>query len=408
MKLKTRLIVTGLTMWIVIMALCLSSGSGAFFSQMANGTCDYYTMTHSDLQKNLPVNGTCYVVYDCIATYVTSETNKTTGKTTETDSAYYYVVPLDEEYFMLVKTRANSQLTEDFDRLVDAFWYEDESPYYDMLDTGAKLDGILVKNDSKVVNYYNEWIEEMELKDESYLLSDYTLDCTKTVAARIKEFWVGMVLLLAFLGTVTAFVVSYFKKKRVSNYSPSAASYSSPTYGSQPFGMYDPTATFGSTHSTAPQSNFQSHGVQSSTDYGTSNYGSTTDSTYGQGTAGYSTSSSTPSGSSYGQFQSQGGQGTTGYGTSSYSTPSSSSYGQFPSQGGQGTAGYGTSSYSTPSSSSYGQFQSQSGQGTTGYVTSSYGTPNNSTYGHDENTFGTQNSAANDYSSNYDNSNQGY
>ena len=91
MKLKTRLIVAGLTLWILGIAVLLNDGAGAFFGQMSNGTCDYYTMTHADVCENLPVNGTCYVVYDYIAASVTEETDKYTGKQTSTDNAYYYV-----------------------------------------------------------------------------------------------------------------------------------------------------------------------------------------------------------------------------------------------------------------------------------------------------------------------------
>lgn len=418
MKLKTRLIITALTIWITVMALCLSSGAGVFFSQMANGTCDYYTMTNKDLKKNLPVNGTCYVVIDCIATYVTEETNKTTGKTTEKDSAYYYIVPLDEEYLMLVKTSANSQLTYDFDCLVDAFWDEEDSPYYYMMDTGTKLDGILVKNDSDVVSYYNEWCDEMEVSDQDgYALAAYTLDCTQSVSGRIKQFWIGSIMLLFLLGIVTILVVSYFKKKKTVSYSTS--SYGSVSYGnnysginsSQSSGAYDPTSTYSSSNSAIPHSNFQSQGVQNTNSYGISNYGST-GSSYGQfqsqggqNSNNYGTSNYGSTGSSYGQFQSQGGQSSNNYGTSNYSS-TGSSYGQFQSQGIQNSNSYGTSNYGS-TGSSYGQFQSQGGQSSNNYGISSYGSTADSV----PNSYSSQATvyAENEYSSNYDDSsNNGY
>ena len=122
MKIKYRLICSGVVLWIVGIVLCLSSGSGVFFSQMSSGTTDLYSLEPNKMSKNMAVNGECSMVYDCIASYVTEETSRYTGRTTETTNAYYYVIPLDEEYCMLLKTSARSGMTDQADNLVDLFW----------------------------------------------------------------------------------------------------------------------------------------------------------------------------------------------------------------------------------------------------------------------------------------------
>ena len=330
MNIKQRLILAVAFLWIFAIIFCLGSGAGTFFSQMSNGTTELYSLEVSKMQKSMPINGECYMVYDILASSVTEETSKYTGRTKETTNAYYYIIPLsDEEYCMLLKTSANSDMTRSADVSVDLFWEED-STIEDLIAHSFKVDGILTKNDSEIVGFYNEWVSQVADGDEGLKLAPYTLDCTKPVTSRIKEFWAGSVLLIALVGSGIFLIARYFSGRRqtqssVPVYSPSApVSYGNDysNLSGQSQNRYDPTETFTSNSSSGASDNFQSQG------------GSANSFTYGQ-------QSSSNSYGSQNDFVVQGSRNYGSYGSGSYNSyQSQGSFTQqnpFTAQSGTGT-----------------------------------------------------------------------
>lgn len=366
MAIKQRLILAVVFLWLSAIIFCLGSGGGVFFSQMSNGTTELYSLEASAMQKNMPVNGECYVVYELIASSVTEETSKYTGKTTETTNAYYYAIPMgDDDHCMLLKTKANSEMTSSADLELDLFW-DDNSTIDDLFDHAFKVDGILVNNDPEIVGFYDEWVAEFE-DDEGMTLAPYTLDCTKTVSTRIKEFWAGSVLLVALLGVVVFLIFSYFSKKHqpssVPVYSPS-----SPTYGNdytnlsnQTTNRYDPTTTFSSNSLSGVSNNFQAQGspVNTESAYGQNSSGdffgqqSSLD-TYVRQSGFAAQNGSTSNGyDTYSSYQSQGGytqqNGFRAQSGSAYPGGDEQGYSDsYPSQNGFGNnygSGYGNDDY---------------------------------------------------------------
>ena len=318
-RLKTRLIVTVMTIWIFSIIGFLAEGAGAFFSKMSYGTCDYLTMTDSDLQKNRPIEGTIFYA-ELIAEGYTETTNKNTGKVESTTvNEEYYCVPMGAEgyetgeTYIIVKAKVGSHFNAELESLVNL--WENEVYDNDRLLNGVDFDGVLIDNEEEVVEFFEELCEESG--ETNIALAKYTIDCTKSVSARIKDFWAGTALLALLIAMSALFIFNAVKKKKAPQRSTVSAGYGS--------NYYDPTSTYGSSNSMTPQNNFQSQSVQSSNNY--------------DPTAVYGSSNSAASQSN---FQSQSGQTTNSYGTSNYGT-SDYNHNSYSSQG----TGYSSDQYSS-------------------------------------------------------------
>lgn len=312
---------------------------------MSNGTTELYDLEASKMQKSMPVNGECSVVYELIGSYVTEETSKYTGKTTETTNAYYYAIPMlgDEDYCMLLKTSANSAMTAYADKAVEVYW-DDDATWDDVFAHSFKVDGILTTNDPEIAGFYNEWVDswaESEEDREGFTLAPYTLDCTRTVSARLKAFWAGIVLLVAFIGAAVFAIFTYVSKRRQRLSMPAYDSVpTTTTYGNnysnlsgQSSNMYDPTTTFSSGSSERTSNNFQTQGstvtTNSAQGAGSDFYGQQNGfiPQSGQSSNGYNSYTPYQQGGYNNQngFQTQGGQSSNSY--DSYPSQNNSDYG---------------------------------------------------------------------------------
>ena len=205
----TRLLTTFIAMFIILGIWFVVMSAGVVFTKMSNGIADYNTMSESQLKNHLPVQGTIYTVYDCIATQYSSENG------VETDEAYYYLVEFDDEngLFMVIKTNADSALTDKIDELCDAFYSDNE----EVLIKGVYVDGALVKTDSGVVEQYDSWVSDMkelgvDLSDCDVL--DYTLDCTTSYNTYKFLFLLGVGMITVFLVVLVLFVIKFLRPKK--------------------------------------------------------------------------------------------------------------------------------------------------------------------------------------------------
>ena len=390
MGVKTRIIISVIAVWLALVVVFISSGWDAFFCQLGVEPILLEDITTEQVRKGRAVQGDCYLVYDLIGYGYTEETNKYTGNTTTTTDNYYWLVDCGNDV-MLVKTRANDDLSDRMQMLVDSYWdSETWEDYAASFSGAASLDGVFIGNDREIVGFYNEWMSYMEEEDswKKVNLAPCTLDCTKTYARRLGEFWLGTIMLIVGIigGIAAAVIFAKTSKKSTALQDSVGMNYGNISGGS--YDTYNSTANAGTFHTAygtqgAAQQPYGTQGASQQT-YGTQaaaqqpTYGTNGSTFQSQsGSAGYGTSSST--------FRSQ--SGSAGYGTSGstfQSQSGSAGYGTngstFQSQ--SGSAGYGTNgstfrsqSGSVNYGSSFGGYQSQSGinyGSTTGYGTSSY------------------------------------
>ena len=407
MGVKTRIIISVIAVWLALVVVFISSGWDAFFCQLGVEPILLEDITTEQVRKGRAVQGDCYLVYDLIGYGYTEETNKYTGNTTTTTDNYYWLVDCGNDV-MLVKTRANDDLSDRMQMLVDSYWdSETWEDYAASFSGAASLDGVFIGNDREIVGFYNEWMSYMEEEDswKKVNLAPCTLDCTKTYARRLGEFWLGTIMLIVGIigGIAAAVIFAKTSKKSTALQDSVGMNYGNISGGS--YDTYNSTANAGTFHTAygtggstfQPQSGSASYGTNGSTfqsQSGSAGYGTSSSTFQSQsGSAGYGTNGSTfqsQSGSAgYGTsgstFQSQ--SGSAGYGTSgSTFQPQSGSAGYgtsgstFRSQSGSATYGTSGSTFRSQSGSvnygsSFGGYQSQSGinyGSTTGYGTSSY------------------------------------
>ena len=186
--------------------------AGVFFNEINGGIADYNIITESDLKKNLPVQGTVYTVYDCIAVSYNSDSGE--------DEEFYYLIEFDENngLYMVLETKADTVLNNDIDALCDAYVLGGNDT---LLQAGVLVDGVLVENDSGVVQKFNEWKEEMKEYGEDsskYSLVPYTYDCSYTVDSFHSEFIksaAGIAISLAVLIVMVVLFVKSIKNNSI-------------------------------------------------------------------------------------------------------------------------------------------------------------------------------------------------
>ncbi len=361
-RLLTRLVIVLAVIWFSVLATCLGSGWNAFFKQLGKDPIGYDALQLTDVEKGIAVQGECAIVYDLIGYGYTETTSRYTGrKSTTTDNYYWLVNCDDDDGLMLVKTRANDSISDSMSDMVEALWSaESLEEYADMIGIPVELDGVFIKNDPEIVQFYNEWIQEMSADDPEWAdctLAPYTLDCTMPFAGRMRGFRIGVIMIVITIGAAAAGIVLFVKKSRGGAASPQ------PAYAGVPSGgplvgdtgsvtAYGTTGgayeTFNSSMTAGKSESFQSQGRTSQTSGST---GGTPVNSYG------TYASQNNSGTNYGSTQSTSSGSTGGYGTSSYGIYASQNnsgmnYGSTQSDPGlnygsmQSTSSYGYDSYS--------------------------------------------------------------
>lgn len=224
----------------------IGSGGGAFFGKLAYGISDYNSIQENELKKDLPMQGTIYYIYDCIVTEYTK--NSDTG--VETVDAYYYAVPFEGNSVLLVKVDADSYIETQMDKL---YYAPDNETYEYMFETGVNVEGVLVKNDSEVLDFFDEWKDEYESDFKYYYSIDisdfepvaYTLDCTNSIQTLCTRFIIGAVMVIATILLWVIFIVVISKKGK--NNAPIGA-YGTQNYGTQNYG----TQNYGQNNAAQP------------------------------------------------------------------------------------------------------------------------------------------------------------
>ncbi len=175
--------------------------SGVFMKNLSDGISDISYLAESQLTKDLPVGGRVYYVYSVLAEEYDNYDNI---------SNYYYLIDLEyeTETYMIVKAPAYTRLSEDLDHLYLADL--DEGKQYEYLLTeGIAVDGILVSNESDVVDEYDNWKSSLTTNNfdmSDARLANYTLDCTQTVSDLCNQF-IGSVVISIFLFIILVILI---------------------------------------------------------------------------------------------------------------------------------------------------------------------------------------------------------
>lgn len=225
----------------------MAIGGGAFFGKLSYGIANYNTVKESSLQKNLPMQGTVYYIYDCIVTeYTTSDSGS------ETVDAYYYAVPFEGDTVLIVKVDADSYTETQMDKL---YYAPDDKDYEYMFTTGVDIDGVLIANDGEVLDFFEEWKDTYASDFKTYYNIDisnftpaaYTLDCTKSIQTLCNMFLfgAGMVVVIVLIWIIVLVKIS----KGGRNNAAMAGAYNNqgygvPNYGTQNYG----TQNYGGTN----------------------------------------------------------------------------------------------------------------------------------------------------------------
>ena len=234
----------------------LFDSAGVFFNEISEGIADYNVITESQLKNKLPVQGTVYTVYDCIAVAYDSDSGD--------DEEFYYLIEFDEDkdLYMILETKAGSEIDDDIDALCDAYIFGDNDT---LLESGVSVDGVLVENDSGVVGKFNEWKEDMLDYGEdssSYSLVPYTLDCSYTVSSFHNEFIGSAAVLAIALIIMIAGIVLTVKGRKRNRIAANAG------------GAYIPQQSFGQPNNFGVQNpyNQQPNMYNQNNQYGQNNY----------------------------------------------------------------------------------------------------------------------------------------
>ena len=185
----------------------LTDGAGVFFSKLSNGIADYNVISESQLKKNLPMQGTVYNVYGCVAV----KYDESSGE----DTDYYYLIEFDEEkdLYMILQVKADTQLDVDMDEFYNASILQDD---VELLEAGVETEGVLVENDTGVVKKFNEWKKEESdngIDTSGYTLVDYTYDCSYPISSFQREFITGSIIFLVAIAALVFAVILYLKTK---------------------------------------------------------------------------------------------------------------------------------------------------------------------------------------------------
>lgn len=234
MKAKPRIVISIVALYIMFTYIFFSAGVGAYTENKGKQPLNFTELTISDVKEWRAVKGDCYVAYDLIGYTEKTDDNKTT--TTD----YYWLVDCGDSDLMLLKTKANDDLSECFDDMVDTYWNSSTwDEYAELLTYYAEVDGVFIENDSEIVEFYNEWIEEMSVSDEwkNAKLAPCTLDCTRTYSSRITSYHIGCGLIVGGVVIIGIIIFIFAKAMKPNRGTPAYAPAGG--YGNIQGGSYD-------------------------------------------------------------------------------------------------------------------------------------------------------------------------
>ncbi len=209
-SLGLRLIITIITALLLGGIFLMIAGSGGFFGKIQYGIADYNSVSEADLKKNLPIQGTVYYIYDCIATEYSTDDDGN-----EKVDSFYYAVPFDDNTVLLVKVKATSALETEMDKLYQA---TDDSTYNYMFTSGVAVDGILKYNDGDIIDLFDEWKatytdnfkRAYDIDISGFTCVGYTLDCTSSVSTLSNMFIAGLVMVIIVVVLLVIFIIKFF------------------------------------------------------------------------------------------------------------------------------------------------------------------------------------------------------
>lgn len=213
---KRRFLFTILTAALLMCIVPMWLGAGVFFSRLSNGISNYNKTTEDQMQENLPMSGTVYMVYDCIAVEYSSDDSG------ETEDAYYYLIDCgtDDKKFMILKAGVNTAVRYQLEDLCEAFYNDND----DLLSQGVRVEGALKKNDKDVLAKYEDWKSdwsEIGIDLSDYGIVPYTFDCTMAIKDYTIMFCLGaggLTLFLIITILVIVLISKNTKKAAAANY----------------------------------------------------------------------------------------------------------------------------------------------------------------------------------------------
>ncbi len=276
-NIKGRLIITLITVWFGGAILLIALNAGVFITTVSGGTKSYNYIEAIEMRRDLPINGNLYGVYGVVATSYTENTNNY-GKKSISNKQVYYAVPFDDDSVILLITKEDSAFDKQIDELYEASYGDGTDA---ILERGVPLSGVLRSAESEAINYTKEAFREIDITDVE--VQPYAIDCTKSIRVYIIEFWLGVILLIGFIGTAIFILkkttsvrradrraaVSAMPSSSTSGYNPNRTYSQESGYGST--GRYDPDVPF--TSATRTQQDTYSSSAQTyqpSSSYGTS------------------------------------------------------------------------------------------------------------------------------------------
>ena len=196
-----------LAMVLLVSLYFVFDSAGVFFKEVGSGIADYNVVSEDELTNKLPVQGTVYTVYDCIAVKYDADSGE--------DEAFFYLIEFDkdENLYMILQAPADTQLNDDISALCDAYILADNDS---LLQKGVKTDGILVKTDSGIEDEFNSWKNNRSLLGEdtsNYNLVSYTYDCTYPVGFFHGIFIISTIVTVIFIAALAVLLIA-IKKDR--------------------------------------------------------------------------------------------------------------------------------------------------------------------------------------------------
>ena len=224
MSRKTRWVLSIILGIVCSGIIFVSNGWDAFVAQLNREPLDINELELSDVEIGRAVTGECYFTYGAIGYIYNESTNTYTGKKTQSNYNYVFLVDCGANDVMLLQTNNKDGLTDRFFDMSETYLNSETiDDYYMKYPFGTKIDGVFIKNDPEFVSYYNEFYETVKDGEgwENVQLAPYTLDCTETYDSRVKDFYIGCGL----IAVLTVLLIVILVSPAVRSRSRAAASY---------------------------------------------------------------------------------------------------------------------------------------------------------------------------------------
>lgn len=256
---KLKSFLTTVSVLLLFFGISLMVISGGSLSGLFGKVADYNTVEKEELNSRLLMDGYVYGVVDCIAEGYTETTTGGTVTDTTTDS-FYYLIPFEDNEFMVIEIPSDTELETQIDDLWEAFYDEDETN--ELLDTGVYVSGVLTKNEPDLVELFDEWKVEYDFEDCTIV--DYTLDCTIPIERINMFFGIGLCMVGAFVLLMIILIIMFFAGRA----KPATADYAytqSPDYQVPTYNSEDSTGANQSSQSFNAQNSGNAQGFASQT-----------------------------------------------------------------------------------------------------------------------------------------------